>query len=99
MRVNKKDYCRKRTNTDAHTHLYRGRHCGIVVHNQLKESTSLHWNGVFLPNKHLTQQQVKPGTTYRFPFIQNGTYWYHSHSGLQEQIGMYGSFCNEKTGR
>lgn len=70
----------------------------IVVHNQLKESTSLHWHGVFLPNKEdgvpfLTQQPIKAGTTftYRFPVIQNGTHWYHSHSGLQEQIGMYGS--------
>lgn len=71
----------------------------IAVHNQLKESTSLHWHGVFLPNKedgvpYLTQQPIKAGTnyTYRFPIIQNGTHWYHSHSGLQEQIGMYGSF-------
>jgi CopA family copper-resistance protein len=71
----------------------------IVVHNQLKENTSLHWHGVFLPNKedgvpYLTQEPIKPGTTYtyRFPIIQNGTHWYHSHSGLQEQIGMYGNF-------
>ncbi len=70
----------------------------IVVHNGLKESTSLHWHGVFLPNKedgvpHLTQHPIKPGTvhTYRFPVVQKGTYWYHSHSGFQEQIGMYGS--------
>ncbi|WP_158856748.1 multicopper oxidase domain-containing protein [Lunatibacter salilacus] len=70
----------------------------IVVHNQLKEGTSLHWHGVFLPNKedgvpYLTQPHIAPGTThtYRFPVIQNGTHWYHSHSGLQEQIGMYGN--------
>jgi len=70
----------------------------IVVHNQLKEGTSLHWHGVFLPNKddgvpYLTQMPIKPGEsfTYRFPVIQSGTHWYHSHSGLQEQIGMYGS--------
>jgi len=75
----------------------------IVVHNQLKENTSLHWHGVFLPNKedgvpYLTQQPIAPGTvyTYRFPIIQNGTHWYHSHSGLQEQIGMYGSFIMHK---
>ncbi|NCI48458.1 multicopper oxidase domain-containing protein [Sediminibacterium roseum] len=75
----------------------------IIVHNQLKESTSLHWHGVFLPNKedgvpYLTQQPIDPGTTYtyRFPIIQNGTHWYHSHSGLQEQIGMYGSFIMHK---
>lgn len=70
----------------------------IHVHNLLKESTSLHWHGLYLPNKEdgvpfLTQMPIKPNTThvYRFPIIQNGTHWYHSHSGLQEQIGMYGS--------
>ncbi len=75
----------------------------IVIHNQLKENTSLHWHGVFLPNKedgipNLTQQPIRPGTsfTYRFPIIQNGTHWYHSHAGLQEQIGMYGSFILHK---
>lgn len=71
----------------------------IHVHNQLKEETSLHWHGLFLPNKedgvpNLTQMPIQPNTThiYRFPIIQNGTHWYHSHSGLQEQIGMYGNF-------
>jgi FtsP/CotA-like multicopper oxidase with cupredoxin domain len=53
---------------------------------------------LYLPNKedgvpYLTQMPIEPNTThiYRFPIIQNGTHWYHSHSGLQEQIGMYGS--------
>ncbi|RVU24157.1 copper oxidase [Sandaracinomonas limnophila] len=71
----------------------------IHVHNLLKEETSLHWHGLFLPNKedgvpNLTQMAIRPNTThiYRFPIIQNGTHWYHSHSGLQEQIGMYGNF-------
>ncbi len=75
----------------------------IIVHNQLKESSSLHWHGVWLPNREdgvpfLTQMPIAPGTTYtyRFPVIQNGTYWYHSHSGLQEQIGMYGSMVFNK---
>ena len=70
----------------------------IVVHNKLKESTSLHWHGLFLPNKedgvpYLTQMPIKPNETftYSFPIIQSGTHWYHSHSGLQEQKGMYGS--------
>jgi FtsP/CotA-like multicopper oxidase with cupredoxin domain len=70
----------------------------IHVHNRLKEGTSIHWHGVYLPNKedgvpYLTQMPIEPNTThiYRFPIIQNGTHWYHSHSGLQEQIGMYGS--------
>ena len=75
----------------------------IYVHNNLKEATSLHWHGLFLPNKedgvpNLTQMPIKPGTThiYKFPVIQHGTHWYHSHSGLQEQIGMYGSFIMNK---
>ena len=70
----------------------------IQVHNLLKEETSLHWHGLFVPNKedgvpNLTQMPIKPGTThiYRFPIIQHGTHWYHSHTGLQEQIGMYGN--------
>lgn len=75
----------------------------IYVHNELNETTSLHWHGVFLPNKedgvpYLTQMPIKPKSTYlyKFPIIQNGTHWYHSHSGLQEQIGMYGSFVMNK---
>ena len=75
----------------------------IVVHNKLKESTSLHWHGLYVPNKedgvpYLTQMPIEPGETftYRFPIIQSGTHWYHSHSGLQEQIGMYGSLVLKK---
>ncbi|MCV9933471.1 multicopper oxidase domain-containing protein [Flavobacterium sp. LS1R47] len=75
----------------------------IHVHNQLKEGTSLHWHGIFLPNQEdgvpfLTQMPIKPGEThvYKFPVIQNGTHWYHSHSGMQEQIGMYGSLIMKK---
>jgi len=75
----------------------------IHVHNQLKEGTSLHWHGLYLPNKedgvpYLTQMPIEPNTThiYRFKIIQNGTHWYHSHSGLQEQIGMYGSLILKK---
>ncbi len=70
----------------------------IYVHNELNEETSLHWHGIFLPNQYdgvpnLTQMPIKPNTIhlYRFAIKQHGTHWYHSHSGLQEQIGMYGS--------
>lgn len=70
----------------------------IVVHNQLNEGTTLHWHGLYVPNKedgvpYLTQMPIKPNETYtyRFPILQSGTHWYHSHKGLQEQIGMYGS--------
>ncbi len=75
----------------------------IYVHNELKEETSLHWHGLLLPNKedgvpNLTQMPIKPTTThlYRFAISQHGTHWYHSHSGLQEQIGMYGNFVMNK---
>jgi len=75
----------------------------IWVHNELNEVTSLHWHGLFLPNKYdgvpfLTQMPIKPHTTYlyKFPIVQHGTHWYHSHSGLQEQIGMYGAFIMNK---
>ena len=69
----------------------------IYLHNQLKENTGLHWHGVILPNEmdgvpYLTTKEVKPGEThlYKFRISQNGTYWYHSHEGTQEQIGMNG---------
>jgi FtsP/CotA-like multicopper oxidase with cupredoxin domain len=75
----------------------------IYVHNELEEDTSLHWHGLFLPNKedgvpNLTQMPIKPHTIYKytFPIIQHGTHWYHSHTELQEQIGMYGSFVMNK---
>jgi CopA family copper-resistance protein len=75
----------------------------IYVHNNLDEETSLHWHGLFLPNQYdgvpnLTQMPIKPHTThlYKFPIIQHGTHWYHSHTELQEQIGMYGMFIMNK---
>ncbi|SEN07765.1 copper-resistance protein, CopA family [Mucilaginibacter gossypiicola] len=75
----------------------------IYVHNQLKEETSLHWHGLFLPNRYdgvpnMTQMPIMPGEThlYKFPIRQHGTHWYHSHTGLQEQIGMYGAFIMNK---
>nr|WP_068890571.1 multicopper oxidase domain-containing protein [Pedobacter panaciterrae] len=75
----------------------------IYVHNKLKEETSLHWHGLFLPNKmdgvpFLTQMPIKPDSTYvyKFPIVQHGTHWYHSHSMFQEQIGMYGAFIMNK---
>jgi len=75
----------------------------IYVHNEMDEETSLHWHGLFLPNQYdgvpnLTQMPIKPHTThlYKFPIIQSGTHWYHSHTELQEQIGMYGMFIMNK---
>lgn len=71
----------------------------IRVHNKLKnEETSIHWHGLLLPNEedgvpYLTTAPIKAGQThiFKFPLIQTGTYWYHSHTLLQEQSGIYGS--------
>lgn len=70
----------------------------IYLHNLLNEETSLHWHGVILPNQAdgvplLTTARIPSGAVhlYKFKVVQNGTYWYHSHSGLQEQSGMYGA--------
>ncbi|MES3016137.1 MAG: multicopper oxidase domain-containing protein [Bacteroidota bacterium] len=75
----------------------------IYVHNKMDIETSVHWHGVFLPNRfdgvpYLTQMPIKPHSTYiyKFPVIQNGTYWYHSHTALQEQSGMYGALIFNK---
>ena len=70
----------------------------IRVHNQMKVETSIHWHGLLLPNEqdgvpYLTTAPIEAGTThtFTFPLIQSGTYWYHSHTMLQEQSGVYGS--------
>ena len=69
----------------------------LRVTNRLSEDSSIHWHGIILPFQMdgvpgLSYDGIKPGETfeYRFPVRQNGTYWYHSHSGLQEQTGVYG---------
>jgi FtsP/CotA-like multicopper oxidase with cupredoxin domain len=75
----------------------------IRVHNDLKnEETSTHWHGLLLPNKedgvpHVTTPPIKPGTTHTFQFTlrHSGTYWYHSHTHLQEQSGVYGGIVVE----
>ena len=75
----------------------------FFIHNELSEETSIHWHGLVLPNAmdgvpYLTTPPIKAHTTqiHRFALIQNGTYWYHSHTKLQEQSGMYGSFIIHK---
>lgn len=75
----------------------------IYVHNHLNVQTSIHWHGLILPNQYdgvpyLTTQPIEPGEThlYTFRLVQNGTYWYHSHSRLQEQSGMYGALIIHK---
>ncbi len=74
----------------------------INVTNRLAEPTSIHWHGFRLPNPMdgvpgLTFPGIMPGETftYRFPIVQGGTYWYHSHSGMQEQTGLYGAVVME----
>ncbi len=79
----------------------------INVTNKMDEETSVHWHGLILPNfydgvPYLTTPPIKPGETfqYRIPLNQSGTYWYHSHTMLQEQKGVYGSIViqpKEKT--
>ncbi|PZT91518.1 MULTISPECIES: copper resistance system multicopper oxidase [Sphingomonas] len=77
--------------------LREGQKARINVVNTLDEPSSIHWHGLLLP----FQMDGVPGIsfpgiaprssfTYEFPVIQSGTYWYHSHSGLQEQEGLYG---------
>ncbi len=69
----------------------------LFVHNKTDKTVSFHWHGILLPNKFdgvpiLTTEVINPGDTYLFKFkiIQHGTYWYHSHTELDEQIGQYG---------
>ena len=70
----------------------------LKVTNTLNHTTSIHWHGLILPNEMdgvpgLTFDGIAPGAsfTYRFKIQQSGTYWYHSHSGFQEQTGLYGA--------
>jgi FtsP/CotA-like multicopper oxidase with cupredoxin domain len=69
----------------------------LRVKNRLHEDTSIHWHGILLPANMdgvpgMSFDGIAPdgSYTYRFKVKQNGTYWYHSHSGMQEQAGLYG---------
>tara|TARA_B100000749_G_scaffold165538_1_gene127213 strand:- start:7949 stop:9757 length:1809 start_codon:yes stop_codon:yes gene_type:complete len=77
--------------------LKQGREAVMRVTNTLPEATSIHWHGLILPYQMdgvpgVSFPGIMPGETfeYRFPVEQHGTYWYHSHSGFQEQLGHYG---------
>ena len=77
----------------------------IRVTNRLAEETSIHWHGILLPYQMdgvpgISFNGIAPGETfvYRFKVQQTGTYWYHSHSGLQEQTGMYGAIIIDPAG-
>ena len=74
----------------------------IRVHNRMDEDTSIHWHGILVPPgmdgvPYLSFPPIRPGETftYEFPIRQRGTYWYHSHTHLQEQSGVYGSIVIE----
>jgi len=74
----------------------------INVTNKMDVDTSVHWHGLLLPNRedgvpYVTTPPIKPGKTltYEFPLKQSGTYWYHSHTKLHEQRGVYGSIVIE----
>jgi len=75
----------------------------IRVHNLMKVTTSIHWHGILIPNQFdgvpgLTTFPIKSDSTLTvvFPVRQNGTYWYHSHTMTQEQIGLTGSIVIHK---
>jgi CopA family copper-resistance protein len=77
----------------------------LAVTNRLPEPSSIHWHGIRLPNPMdgvpgLTFRGIAPGETfvYRFPVRQSGTYWYHAHSGFQEQTGLYGAIVIDPNG-
>lgn len=74
----------------------------INVTNNLNEDTSVHWHGIILPPDMdgvpgISFDGIPAGETftYKFPVVQSGTYWYHSHSGFQEQSGVYGAIIIE----
>lgn len=74
----------------------------LNVTNRLNVPTSIHWHGLRVPSNMdgvpgLSFRGIPPGETfvYRFHVRQSGTYWYHSHSGFQEQTGVYGSIIVE----
>ncbi|NNM75732.1 copper resistance system multicopper oxidase [Sphingomonas sp. ID1715] len=85
--------------------LREGQRVRLHVENGLDEDTSIHWHGLILPFHMdgvpgVSFPGIAPGKsfTYEFPIVQSGTYWYHSHSGLQEQMGHYGPLVIDPAG-
>ena len=85
--------------------LKEGQKVRLAVSNSLGEESSIHWHGLLLP----FQMDGVPGVSfpgigagktfnYEFPVRQSGTYWYHSHSGMQEAMGMYGAIVIDPAG-
>ena len=85
--------------------LREGQTVRLNVINDLDEDSSIHWHGLLVPPQHdgvpgVSFPGIKPRSSYlyEFPVRQNGTYWYHSHSGLQEQLGHYGPIVIDPAG-
>ncbi|MBL4590979.1 MAG: multicopper oxidase domain-containing protein, partial [Phycisphaerales bacterium] len=87
-------------------HMREGQNVEIHVRNELPDqSTSIHWHGIILPAPMdgvpgVSYPGIAPGETfvYRYQLRQSGTFWYHSHSGLQEQLGHFGALIVEPAG-
>ena len=82
-----------------------GQEIMLNVKNKLKEDSSIHWHGLLVPFQMdgvpgVTFPGIKPGETFQYKYSvpQSGTYWYHSHSGLQEQQGHYGPIIIDPKG-
>jgi CopA family copper-resistance protein len=85
--------------------LKEGQNVRLSVTNRLKEDTSIHWHGLIVPFQMdgvpgVSFPGIRPGETftYEFPIRQSGTYWYHSHSGMQEAMGHYGPIVIDPAG-
>jgi CopA family copper-resistance protein len=85
--------------------LKQGQQVRLRVTNTLAQDSSIHWHGVLVPFTMdgvpgVSFPGIAPGTTfdYAFPIVQAGTYWYHSHSGYQEQDGLYGPIVIDPEG-
>ena len=85
--------------------LKEGQTARLTVVNDLEEDSSIHWHGLILPFHMdgvpgVSFPGIKPKSifVYEFPVVQSGTYWYHSHSGLQEQLGHYGPIVIDPAG-
>ncbi len=85
--------------------LREGQNVRLHVVNDLDEDSSIHWHGLLVPTQFdgvpgVSFPGIKPRSTfvYEFPIRQSGTYWYHSHSGMQEQLGHYGPIVIDPAG-
>ena len=85
--------------------LKEGQNVRLAVTNTLSEESSIHWHGLLVPFQMdgvpgVSFPGIKAGQTflYDFPVRQSGTYWYHSHSGMQEAMGMYGAIVIDPVG-